>query len=394
VSEAIKMLEALKMREPRNIDVHTRLKNLYSAASDKESTVTECLVLSELYKRLGDGEKSEGALKEAWEISPDDPRLAEREFDRERAEIPPAAAGEEETAASGSAVPNIADYEEDIAEADFYAKQGLVNEATTILEKVGELFPENEEIKKRLDNLSHAAQEAETGVRWPEEGQYEYPSPGETEAADKRQEGEKEQTAPLPGEGEYEDFIITDQELVEAEEMPEPSLDDDVLEIFHEFKRGLAKELGEEDSETHYNLGIAYKEMGLTDDAIKEFQVSREDPKRFVSSSTMLGVCYGEKGLYSLAVDVLRKAIEGMREKDEAYWAVKYDLAEACEKDNKAEEALSLYTEVYGWNARFRNVSENMDRLKSLAAEKGGTGKEKEKEKEKPKMKKDRVSYL
>jgi tetratricopeptide (TPR) repeat protein len=394
VSEAIKMLEALKVREPRNIEVHTRLKNLYSSASEKESAVSECLVLSELYKRLGDSENSEAALKEAWEISPDDPRLAEREFNREGVEAPHAAGGEEEPAASGSGAPDMADYEEDIAEADFYAKQGLVNEATTILERVSDLFPGNQDIRERLANLSHAAKEAETGVGWPEAGQYEYPAPGDE--ADKGPEEEKEQAAPPAGQGEYEDFVITDRDLVEAEEMPEPSLDDDVLEIFHEFKRGLAKELGEEDSETHYNLGIAYKEMGLIDDAIKEFQVSREDPKRFVSSSTMLGVCYGEKGLHSLAIDVLQKALQGIQEKDESYWAVKYDLAEAYEKDNNPAEALNLYTEVYGWNARFRDVSEKMDRLKSLAAEKAGAekGEEKEKDKEKPKMKKDRVSYL
>ena len=386
VHEAIKMLEELKGREPRNVDVHTRLKDLYFSASEKESAVTECLVLSELYKRLGDSENSEGALREAWEILPDDPRLAEREFDREGVNAPHTAEREEEPGESGSAAPTIGDYEEDIAEADFYAKQGLVNEAATILERVRGLFPDNADIQNRLDNLSRAAQEPETGEEWPDAGQYEFPP----------QEEEHEEAATPPVQEEYEDFVITDKDLVEAEEMPEPALDDDVLEIFHEFKRGLAKELGEEDSETHYNLGIAYKEMGLIDDAIKEFQVSREDPQKFISSSTMLGVCYGEKGLHSLAIDVLRKALEGIQDKDEAYWAVKYDLAEAYENDNNPGEALNLYTDVYGWNAGFRHVSEKMDRLKSLAAEKGGTDKkgEKEKEKEKPKVKKDRVSYL
>jgi len=361
------------------------LKNLYSAASEKESAVTECLALSELYKRLGDGANAEGALREAWEILPDDPRLADREFSREGVLTPDAGGGEEEPKESGSAAPDIGDYGEDLAEADFYAKQGLLNEARTVLERVLDHFPGNADIQERLDNLDHETERApESGERLTDEVQREPPPP----------EKEEEHAVPPHGQEEYEDFVITDQELVEAEEMPEPTLDDDVLEIFHEFKRGLAKELGEEDSETHYNLGIAYKEMGLIDDAIKEFQVSREDPKKFISSSTMLGVCYVEKGLYSLAVDVLRKALDGIQEKDESYWAVNYELAEAYEKDDNTGEALSLYTEVYGWNARFRNVSEKMNRLKSLAAEKGGPQTEKKKEKEKPKVKKDRVSYL
>jgi tetratricopeptide (TPR) repeat protein len=168
--------------------------------------------------------------------------------------------------------------------------------------------------------------------------------------------------------------------------MPEPALDNDVLEIFQEFKKGLDKELGDEDSETHYNLGIAYKEMGLVDDAIKEFQTSRSDPARFIQSSTMLGVCYMEKGLFTLAIDVLGKALRDMKEKDESYWAIAYELAEAYEKNQNLKEAINLYTGVYGWSAKFRSVSDKMSQLRAHAPLIV--------EKEKPKQRKDRVSYL
>ena len=125
----------------------------------------------------------------------------------------------------------------------------------------------------------------------------------------------KETPEEMPGQTEYEDFSIDEQEIVEAQEMPEAKLDNDVLEIFQEFKKGLESELEDEDSETHYNLGIAYKEMGLVDDAIKEFQTSGKDKKRFLQSSSMLGVCYMEKGLYSLAIDVLNKTLDSIKEK-------------------------------------------------------------------------------
>ena len=194
---------------------------------------------------------------------------------------------------------------------------------------------------------------------------------------------------------EYEDFSITESDIADAQEMPEPALDSDVLDIFQEFKKGLESQLEDEDSETHYNLGIAYKEMGLIEDAIKEFQTAKNDKKRFLQSSSMLGICYMEKGLYSLAVDILSKTLEGITEHDDSYWSVKYDLAEAYEKNNQLKEALDLYTEVYGWNAKFRDVSERVGLLKpqvkSTAKElpvKEGPAKEK------PKEKKDRVSYL
>jgi tetratricopeptide (TPR) repeat protein len=190
----------------------------------------------------------------------------------------------------------------------------------------------------------------------------------------------------------FEDFSFSDADLVEAQEMPEPSLDNDVLEIFQEFKKGLEKELGDDDAETHYNLGIAYKEMGLVDDAIKEFQTSKADPKRFLQSSTMLGVCYMEKGLHTLAVDVLKKAVESLKDKDESYWALSYELAEAYEKNQNLKEATELYTSIYGWNAKFRDISDKMSLLPSQAPTAAENGKTKDKEK--PKERKDRVSYL
>jgi len=166
----------------------------------------------------------------------------------------------------------------------------------------------------------------------------------------------------------------------------ESILDSDVLEVFREFKKGLEKEVEEEDYETHYNLGIAYKELGLIDDAIREFQISMKNPKNFVSSSTVLGSCYIEKGLYSLAIDVLNGAINKIGDRDEAYWAVKYDLAQAYEKNGNFREALDLYTDVYGWNAKFREVSDKVDYLHGHIMK----GVEQKKQKDK----KDRISYL
>lgn len=400
LSEAKRLLEGLKLREPQNIEVHMRLKSVYGETSDKEAFVTECLILNELFRRLGDIENSEKMLKDGYEIYPEDPRLVERAG---ASLIEPTAFGapeREEFVEPAVPKPSLEDYEEEIAEADFYAGQGLMQEAVKILEKLHGLFPEDAGIAEKLDSLGRVSgisempevpETAETPVET-----LEFPEVKTEEAAPKEEiyeeeikyeEEVKEEIEQKPEEKvEYEDFMITDQDLMEAQEMPEPTLDNDVLEIFQEFKKGLEKELGDEDSETHYNLGIAYKEMGLVDDAIKEFQTARNDPKRFIQCSTMLGICYMEKGLYSLAMDVLNAAIKNVDKNDETYWAIKYELAEANEKSNNLKEALDLYTEVYGRNARFRNVSDKMNSLRTMLA--------KSVEKEKPKERKDRVSYL
>jgi len=432
--EAIKLLEALKVREPQNLDLHLRLKALYGEASDSESAVTECLVLSELYKRQGDAHNSGKMLQDALEINPQDPRLAERGLSKLQIEPTAYESGDVKEFTEGGTEEEIEDYEDEIAEADFYMRQGLTQEAAKILERLRRLFPRNKDVAERLANLGQFAESDEVTVSSihdlegsPQdvlagglpsveepiveepaaeepvseqmldlEPAVEGPSADETLverlSADKPlveepEKAEEKAEVGLSAEKvDYEDFAFSDQDLVDAQEMPEPELDNDVLEIFQEFKKGLEKELGDEDSETHYNLGIAYKEMGLIDDAIKEFQTSRGDPKRNMQSSTMLSVCYMEKGLYSLAIDVLNKVIKEVSEKDESYWAIKYDLAEANEKNSNLKEALDLYTQVFGWNAKFRNVSEKMAHVKAQLA-KGIDG-------GKTRAKKDRVSYL
>jgi tetratricopeptide (TPR) repeat protein len=428
VNEAIKVLEQLKLRNPQSADIHTRLKTLYTETSDRESAVTECLILNELFKRNGDAELAEKMLHEAAEISPEDPRLAERgitpqETPQETPQGTPQdehdfilehtsyGSGQPGSKQTGAADAEGEDYEEEIAEADFYVRQGLVQEAAKILERLHTQFPENTEVAERLAELgqfSEREEVAETqsplddGVSQQEEptkadfgirtdafempaGEIEIPEELKTEAPPEEESRPPEEipSEQPPAEGGFEEFNFSEEDLVDAQEMPEPELDSDVLEIFQEFKKGLEKELGEEDSETHYNLGIAYKEMGLVDDAITEFQASRGDPMRFMQSSTMLALCYMEKGMYSLVIDVLGKVLEQITEKDESYRAVQYDLAEAHEKNNNPVEALRLYTEVFGWNAKFRSVADKVTQLR----DKGPGG-------EKPKTRKDRVSYL
>jgi tetratricopeptide (TPR) repeat protein len=331
------LLEVFKEEEPENIDLHLRLKSLYVDMGDKEQAVTECLILSDLYKKAGDTVSSEQIDREALGINPEDPRLADR------SPAPSEALSER---------PGVEDYTEEIAEADFYSRQGLIDEARAIYERLHNLFPEDAEINGKLSSLGRVTEGEEEG------------------------ETIEEMVEP----------IAAETEAIESQEIAEPVIDSDVMDIFNEFKKGLEKELEDEDYETHYNLGIAYKEMGLIDDAIREFQSSRKDPKRFINASSMLGVCYMEKGLYPLAIDVVKDAVERIEDRGETYWAMSYDLAEAHEKNGNLKKALDLYTQVYGWNAKFRSVSDKINQLKTSIVESG--------EQKKLKDRKDRVSYL
>lgn len=337
------LLEPFREKESENIDLHLRLKTLYIDTGDTEQAISECLLLNELYRKAGDVESSDEMIKEAREINPEDPRLT---FLATSSVIE-----EREEAGTVSEELSLDDYSEEIAEAEFYARQGLIEEAREILERLQTLFPESEEINQKLGLLGQTVES-------------------------------EEQTEILEPQG---TLSIPDEEI-EAEEIVEPALDSDVQDIFNEFKKGLEKELEEEDYETHYNLGIAYKEMGLIDDAIREFQTSRKDPKRFVHASNMLGICYVEKELYPLAIEALKDALEKMEDQGESFWAMKYDLAEAYERNGSMKEAFDFFTQVYGWNSNFRTVSDKINHLRASIAEST--------EPKKTKDRKDRVSYL
>lgn len=336
------LLEPYKNTNPESIDLHLRLKSLYTELHDKEQAITECLTLYDLYKKTGDTVQSEQILKEAQAINPEDQRLID---------IMPASV--QEKLVEETVVP-FEDYSEEIAEADVYIKQGLIDEARGILTKLHEKFPDNSIISQKLSSLDKISK-----IEEPQEHVVE------------------KQEAPL----------TLDGDALEAEEFHELSLENDVMDIFKEFKKGIEKEIKEEDYETHYNLGIAYKEMGLIDDAIREFQTSRKHQNRFVTASNMLGICYIEKGLYPLAIEVLKGALEKMEDKNESYWAMKYDIAEAYEKNDNIKEAFDLYTEVYGWNSKFRSVSDKIDNLKTKVLEQ-------DIEQKTTKERKDRVSYI
>jgi pilus assembly protein FimV len=137
-----------------------------------------------------------------------------------------------------------------------------------------------------------------------------------------------------------------------------------LADIFKEFKKGVDKQLGKEDYDTRYNLGIAYKEMGLLDEAIAEFQLAAKDEARLLECSSMLGICFMEKGMPKLAVKWFEKGLQAPGRSDEEYAGLRYDLAMAYEADGETKKALSLFTDLYGQDANFRDVAAKVRELR------------------------------
>jgi tetratricopeptide (TPR) repeat protein len=143
--------------------------------------------------------------------------------------------------------------------------------------------------------------------------------------------------------------------------LSDPGLD----AVFRAFKKGVEKQLGAEDYDTRYNLGIAYKEMGLLDEAIAEFQIAAKDEARLWECCSMLGLCFVEKGMHDIAIKWFERGLSLPGQDEEAYCGLRYDLAHAHETIGDIERAVDLYRDIYRVDARFRDVR---DRLRALQA--------------------------
>jgi tetratricopeptide (TPR) repeat protein len=142
---------------------------------------------------------------------------------------------------------------------------------------------------------------------------------------------------------------------------------DDLSEVFQEFRAELG-EMGEddEDLETHYNLGIAYREMGLLDEAIGEFQkvaksIQAGRPFRYaMQCSTLLGVTFMDKQEPKIAALWYVRALETPGLDQETVLALRYDLGVAEEQGGDSRAALESFRQVYAINIDYRDVAERI----------------------------------
>jgi tetratricopeptide (TPR) repeat protein len=145
----------------------------------------------------------------------------------------------------------------------------------------------------------------------------------------------------------------------------EPSGDEqkDFQTMLAAFKKGVEANVEEEDFQSHYDLGVAYKEMGLLDEAIAEFQKALRGEGR-LKASEALGLCFFEKGQFTVAETILRRALELPAHGDAERVGLLYWLGRTQEELGKSSEALVSYNRVFAVDITFQDVSQ---RVKSLS---------------------------
>jgi tetratricopeptide (TPR) repeat protein len=141
---------------------------------------------------------------------------------------------------------------------------------------------------------------------------------------------------------------------------PEVQEQVDFSEMLAMFKQGVAANVDEADHEAHYDLGVAYKEMGLLDEAISEFQKALRGTGNRARTYEALGQCFVERGQHQIAVTILSRALGDKSYTDDMLVGVLYLLGYASETLGRWPDAQRFYERVFAVDIEFRDIAKRL----------------------------------
>lgn len=208
---------------------------------------------------------------------------------------------------------------DELAEADFYAGQGIVTEARTLLLRLRERFPDAAQVAERLEAL---------------------------------------------------DAKTIDVELLEEEDVElvlfEEVARDSTTAILDRIPADRALLVAE--SATHRDLAVAFLEMERHDEALRELEKAiAADPFSEGACLALTGRCHLARGAHAEAADAYRRALASTTLSYEAATAVHYELAEALEAVGARTDSLAHFGEAARLEPGFREVSERIAALQRPA---------------------------
>ncbi|HEY6187708.1 MAG TPA: tetratricopeptide repeat protein [Pyrinomonadaceae bacterium] len=262
---------------------------------------------------------------------------------------------------------------QELESVDFYLTQGYADIAQETLTMLERQFGAHPAIDERRAQLEATAATAESSA----------PS-GSTAP-------EAEATVEFSG---FDLYNIDDSEGQEAESVVETTttaappaqrpaapaqkqsvMHPELADVFEEFRDAVEEDEDSstgDDYETHYNLGLAYSEMELLDEAVEEFQVAAslvapsDGTPRYLQCCNLLGHCFMRKGMPRVAAIWFKKGLEAPGHTDDEYQALRFELGTAYEQMGDVDRAIETFTEVYGINVTYRGVSAKLNELKKM----------------------------
>ena len=151
--------------------------------------------------------------------------------------------------------------------------------------------------------------------------------------------------------------------FVVAEKAPTGDEDRDFADMLSQFKQKVAEHVSVGDASAHYDLGLAFKEMGLIDEAIGEFQTALKGGEERLKVYEELGQCFLLKQQYNVAVTVLTRALQMPVTDESALVGVYYALGRSHEELGQRDEARRAYERVVGLDINFQDATRRLANL-------------------------------
>lgn len=405
--KAIRKLDGILARDPNNIPALRKRVDLFKD-TEPARAVPDLLHLSELYEGLGDMQAADEAVEQAKRLDPRHPQLMEflglgggDDAAAAPAEVDPAPAPAtiedvapaeteditevevavetdieldlelaEDEADEPAVVSDVAaapDWQNEIDEIAFYIDTEHYAEARALLGDLRARFgdePAFAELEARMPADAAAAKPAAPAKAKPQKPQV-------AEVEDPATDSSASPLFDLARELDLDE----DLDFGGGAEPSAPGAEDvpTFEEIFDAFKQGVKEQIDEDDADAHYDLGIAYMEMGLYDDAVSEFEVARRNPSRAGDACNMAAVALTRKGEMTAAVEYYRAGLAYDNLPEGLELNLHYELALALDELGDYRGALQHFKAVLEKDRTYREVGQRLKTMKEkLEARKAG----------------------
>ncbi len=255
-----------------------------------------------------------------------------------------------------------------LEEVAFFKSQGMTAEADAVLKGLKSKFPHRKDW-----NLSDANARVSQVVASPEVLPAAKPtaSPIKKKVAEVNSLGTKMKFALQEDDrdeagGDFFDLADELNQEIENElkgEKISSNVPTEVKDVFKAFKKGISDTVSEEDWETHFDLGVAYREMGLMDDAVEEFTLVSKVVDQRPKALYQLGICEMNRSNFAKAKEIFTEALKSPKIGADEKISLTYELAEALLNLNDMKTAKKLFAEVQKIDPEFREVTTKLQKL-------------------------------
>lgn len=376
LDKAVEALHIALEIDPNSVPIRQKLREILVEAGEREPAIVETLNIAIIHLHNQDADSAEALIYEVLEIEPEHPDAhnllqhvhalrdglveqppADGHFESYDLEgVQPSAAisagggegplptfpfGENSDApAPFSRRPLPEAIEEVLEEAEFFAAQGLFADAEAILTELLRQAPHHVLLRERLAEVQSAHAQAQA-------------SGGATAS-----------TFDPPSDNAFDIAASLDalDTIEAAEQTTAPQLDSpgeevDVDQVFAKFKEGIKATVDDADAATHYDLGLAYKEMGLLPDARAEFELASRDPQRTCMCLYMIGTIWLQQADLAAASEAFLQALQAKIKTPDQEKNLEYELALVYEQRGDTKASLYYLQKIAKRDPGFRDVS-------------------------------------